>query len=129
MHDKPAAMSTVRHLRKQLYPHRYATPDRAAVVRVTEPRSGHNVKFDLLSLAKYYDDEIPPGPVPRHDHRPPHPHEDLGIYELKHLTCEWFDIPWQEARDLLPRPRQAGIENSASMRSPDTWLRTAATAG
>ena len=53
---------------------------------------GHHVKFDLMSLAKYYDDEIPPGPY----------HDTLILahcldenktqYDLKTLTCDWFEI-------------------------------------
>ena len=53
---------------------------------------GHNVKFDLMSLAKYYKHEIPPGPyhdtiIMRHVIQ-----EDLESYSLKDLTCEWFRI-------------------------------------
>ena len=72
---------------------------------------GHNLKFDLLSLAKYYDHEYPPGPyhdtiIIRHCLE-----EELGIYKLKHLTCEWFNIPWQKRATFYPELGEKGIEN------------------
>ena len=95
---------------KQLYPHEVCGAietllwsDRAKI--------GHNLKFDLLSLAKYFDHQYPPGPyhdtiVIRHCLE-----EELGIYKLKHLTCEWFDIPWQKRAKFYPELGEAGIEN------------------
>lgn len=53
---------------------------------------GHNVKFDLQSIAKYYDHVLPPGPY--HDtillrHLLD---ENLDSYKLKELTFSWFGI-------------------------------------
>ena len=80
---------------------------------------GHNVKFDLMSLAKYYGDEIPPGPyhdtiILRHCLA-----EDLEQYDLKTLTCEWFRIGvhptgWvdhKKRQRWYPNLGDKGIEN------------------
>ena len=95
---------------KQLYPNE--------VCEVLEPllwsdraKIGHNLKFDLLSLAKYFDHNVPPGPyhdtiIIRHCLS-----EDLGIYKLKHLTCEWFGIPWKRRAKFYPELGEKGIEN------------------
>ena len=63
---------------------------------------GHNVKFDLQSLAKYYGDVIPPGPyhdtiILRHCLA-----EDLDDYDLKTLVCEWFGVHWKKRADFYP---------------------------
>ena len=95
---------------KQLYPHE--------VCEVIQPllwsdraKIGHNLKFDLLSLAKYFDHQYPPGPyhdtiLVRHTLN-----EELGIYKLKHLVCEWFDIHWKKRAAFYPELGEAGIEN------------------
>lgn len=54
------------------------------------PKIGHNVKYDLMSLAKYYGGGIPPGPY--HDtiilqHVLD---ENKRNYGLKELSVEWF---------------------------------------
>ena len=72
---------------------------------------GHNVKFDLQSLAKYYDDVIPPGPyhdtiILRHCLA-----EDLDAYDLKTLVCEWFDIHWKKRAAFYPNLGSKGIDN------------------
>ena len=91
---------------------------------------GHNVKFDLQSLAKYYGDVIPPGPyhdtiILRHSLS-----EDLDSYTLKDLICEWFGIHWKKrAPPSTPTSASRASRTSASMRSPATWPRTCATAG
>ena len=95
---------------KQLDPH--------DVCAIIEPllwsdraKIGHNLKFDLLSLAKYYDHQVPPPPyhdtiIVRHCLN-----EDLGIYKLKHLVCEWFDIHWKKRAAFYPELGEKGIEN------------------
>jgi len=72
---------------------------------------GHNVKFDLLSTAKYYDNAIPPGPyddtiIVRHTLA-----EDLGNYKLKDLVCDWFHIPLKQRPKFYPNIGKAGIDN------------------
>jgi DNA polymerase-1 len=72
---------------------------------------GHNVKFDLMSLAKYFGHVIPPGPyhdtiVLRHCLA-----EDLDQYDLKTLTCEWFKIHWKKRQAFYPNLGDKGIEN------------------
>ena len=97
---------------KQLYPHDVCAAieplmwsDRAKI--------GHNLKFDLMSLAKYYDHEIPPGPyhdtiIIRHCLA-----EDLREYGLKDLTGDWFKIPWKRRAKWYPNLGEKGIENYA----------------
>lgn len=72
---------------------------------------GHNLKFDLMSMAKYYGDEIPPGPY--HDtliltHCLD---EDLQSYSIKDLTGDWFEIPYKQRPKWYPNMGKAGIEN------------------
>ena len=72
---------------------------------------GHNLKFDLMSLAKYYDHEIPPGPyhdtiVLRHVLI-----EDLESYKLKDLVCEWFKIHWKKRQAFYPNLGEKGTDN------------------
>ena len=71
---------------------------------------GHNVKFDLSSLAKYYKREIP-GPyhdtiLVRHTLS-----EDLQSYELKPLICDWFGVPYAKREKFYPNIGKAGITN------------------
>jgi DNA polymerase-1 len=94
---------------KQLYPHQ--------VMEMLEPLMfsdrgilGHSVKFDLQSVAKYYDGEIPPGPY--HDtilvkHTLV---EDLNDYGLKELICDWFGIHPAKRKAFYPNLGKAGIE-------------------
>ena len=72
---------------------------------------GHNVKFDLLSMAKYFDGEIPPGPyddtiILRHCLA-----EDLASYSLKELTCDWFKIHWTKRAAFYPNLGKTGTDN------------------
>ena len=95
---------------KQLYPHDVCT--------VLEPllwsdrgKIGHNLKFDLMSLAKYFDNEVPPGPyhdtiIIRHCLA-----EDLRDYGLKELTGDWFKIHWKQRAKWYPNLGEKGIEN------------------
>ena len=70
---------------------------------------GHNLKFDLMSVAKYFGHEIPPGPyhdtiILRHVID-----EELRSYSLKDLTCEWFRIPVKERRKFYPNLGDKGV--------------------
>jgi DNA polymerase-1 len=72
---------------------------------------GHNVKFDLQSLAKYYGNVIPPGPyhdtiILRHVLK-----EDLDSYGLKELAAEWYKIPWKQRAAWYPNLGEKGVEN------------------
>lgn len=94
----------------QLYPHE--------VCELLEPlmfsdryKAGHNVKFDLQTVAKYYDDEIPPPPyhdtiILRHVQ-----HEDLISYELKPLIGDWFRVPHSERPKWYPNLGKEGVDN------------------
>lgn len=72
---------------------------------------GHNVKFDLQSIAKYYGGVIPPGPyhdtiIVRHIID-----ESQQEYGLKWLTCEWFKIPYKEREKFYPNLGKQGVEH------------------
>ena len=72
---------------------------------------------------------IPPGPyddtiIVHHSLN-----ENLGIYKLKDLVCEWFEIPWKKRAAFYPNLGEMASTTMASITSPDTWLRTADTAG
>ena len=72
---------------------------------------GHNVKFDLQSIAKHFGGEIPPGPyhdtiLIRHTLE-----EDLTDYGLKALTCDWFGIPRYQRKNFYPDLGAQGITN------------------
>ena len=72
---------------------------------------GHNVKFDLLSLSKYYHGEIPPPPyhdtiLIRHVLD-----ESLPDYSLKELVFSWFGIPTAKRKKFYPNLGDQGIEN------------------
>lgn len=95
---------------KQLYPNEVASviypllfSDRAKV--------GHNVKFDIMSLAKYFGHMLPAGPyhdtiILRHCLR-----EDFDSYSLKDLTGNWFGVPWKERPKWYPNLGEKGVEN------------------
>lgn len=56
------------------------------------PKIGHNLKFDLVSSAKYYGGVLPPGPY--HDtiigaHVV---NEWFNAYDLKSLICQWLGV-------------------------------------
>jgi DNA polymerase-1 len=96
-------------------PPRQMYPDQACeIIRPLlyggQAKIGHNLKFDLMSMAKYYDDEIPPGPY--HDtliltHCLD---EDLQSYGIKDLTGDWFEIPYKQRPAWYPNMGKAGIE-------------------
>jgi DNA polymerase I-like protein with 3'-5' exonuclease and polymerase domains len=72
---------------------------------------GHNVKYDLQSIAKYYEDEIPPGPyhdtiLIRHTLA-----EDLTDYGLKPTTCDWLGIPKVQRKTFYPDLGKQGVHN------------------
>ena len=56
------------------------------------PKIGHNVKFDLLSSAKYYNDEIPPGPYHDTIIMTHVLNEWFMAYDLKSLICNWLGV-------------------------------------
>jgi DNA polymerase I-like protein with 3'-5' exonuclease and polymerase domains len=90
----------------QLYP--------AEVMAALEPlmfsdrgKIGHNVKFDLQTVAKYYGGRIPPGPyhdtiILRHVLN-----EDEINYRLKPLVWSWLKLTPQQ----YPELGKAGVEN------------------
>ena len=72
---------------------------------------GHNVKYDLLSIAKYFAGRIPPGPyhdtiLIRHCLS-----ENLGLYDLKTLVCTWFEIPLHKRKTFYPNLGGQGVDN------------------
>lgn len=71
---------------------------------------GHNVKFDMQSIAKYYGGVTPPGPY--HDtiilkHVLD---ESLDDYSLKTLTCDWLRIPVYRRAKFYPNLGKAGVD-------------------
>lgn len=54
---------------------------------------GHNVKFDLESIAKYYQGEIPPGPYVDTILLTHVLDENLDRYGLKDLVMDWLRVP------------------------------------
>jgi DNA polymerase I-like protein with 3'-5' exonuclease and polymerase domains len=72
---------------------------------------GHNVKFDLQTIAKYYGGVIPPGPyhdtiLVRHTLE-----EELDSYELKLLTCNRYNVPHKERKTYYPDLGRQGVHN------------------
>jgi DNA polymerase I-like protein with 3'-5' exonuclease and polymerase domains len=72
---------------------------------------GHNIKFDLQSIAKYYGGVIPPGPyhdtiLVRHTLE-----EELDDYSLKVLTCNRYGIKPKDRKTFYPDLGRLGIEN------------------
>ena len=56
------------------------------------PKVGHNLKFDLISIAKYYDGVIPSGPY-NDTLIATHVLDEWKLtYALKPLICDWFDV-------------------------------------
>lgn len=71
---------------------------------------GHNLKFDLISVSKYYGEEIPG------------PYDDTIIithcldenrlqYDLKNLIMDWLYVPKVERKDFYPNIGKMGVEN------------------
>jgi len=104
---------------KQLFPHEVMALLRPLLFS-NRGKIGHNLKFDLMSLAKYFGEEIPPGPyhdtiVLRHCLD-----ENDGPFDLKRLTCDWFGIgvdpqtghiDYKKRTAFYPNMGKAGIEN------------------
>lgn len=85
---------------------------------------GHNVKFDMRSIAKYYG-EIPPGPY--HDtlvlaHVLD---ENLINYGLKELVMDWFRVPPKRRAAFYPKlgkdVQSSGIDEIALYLQKDVW--------
>ena len=94
----------------QLYPHEVLELLRPLMFS-DKGKVGHNVKFDLMSVAKYYGGEIPPGPY--HDtiiltHVLD---ENLTEYNLKTLTAEWLKIPHAQRKTWYPNMGKEGTDN------------------
>jgi DNA polymerase I-like protein with 3'-5' exonuclease and polymerase domains len=71
---------------------------------------GHNVKFDLLSIAKYYGGVIPPGPY--HDtlvniHLLD---ENKYSYELKPMVMDWLRVPKAQRESFYPNLGRKGVQ-------------------
>lgn len=71
---------------------------------------GQNLKFDLISVSKYYEGRIPPGPY--HDtiiltHLLD---ENRMTYGLKDLICDWLGVPASEKKTFYPNLGKSGIE-------------------
>ena len=95
----------------QLYPHEALELLRPLMFS-DKGKVGHNVKYDLETIAKYYG-EIPPGPY--HDtilltHALD---ENLTAYDLKTLTGDWFGIPTARRRMWYPNLGKLGTDNFA----------------
>jgi len=94
----------------QLYPHEVMELLRPLMFS-DRGKVGHNVKFDLMTVAKYYGGEIPPGPY--HDtliltHVLD---EDRQDYSLKVLTADWFKIPRAKRASWYPNMGKQGTDN------------------
>lgn len=95
---------------KQLYPHEVMDLLRP-IMFSDKGKVGHNVKFDLETIAKYYGGEIPPGPY--HDtliltHVLD---EDRMSYDLKTLTADWFKVPHAQRAAWYPNLGKQGTDN------------------
>ena len=94
----------------QLYPHEVMELLRPLMFS-DKGKVGHNVKFDLMTMAKYYGGELPPGPY--HDtlvltHVLD---EDRMSYDLKTLTADWFKVPHAERAAWYPNLGKQGTDN------------------
>jgi DNA polymerase-1 len=94
----------------QLYPHEVMDLLRP-IMFSDKGKVGHNVKFDLETVAKYYGGEIPPGPY--HDtivltHVLD---EDRMSYDLKTLTADWFKVPYDKRAAWYPNLGKQGTDN------------------
>lgn len=71
---------------------------------------GQNLKFDLMSVSKYYSGVIPPGPY--HDtiivtHLLD---ENRMTYGLKDLVFDWLDVPLHKRKAFYPNLGRSGVE-------------------
>lgn len=108
--------------KKYLIPARFGPPPAqmypGQVFSLLEPllfsdriKAGHNVKFDLLSAAKYYNGRIPPGP---YDDSMLVTHvldENRLQYDLKNTVMDWLRIPSAERKLFYPNLGRQGVEN------------------
>ena len=93
----------------QLYPHEVMELLRPLMFS-DKGKVGHNVKFDLMTVAKYLGD-IPPGPY--HD-TIVSTHildEDKMSYDLKTLTADWFKVPHADRKAWYPNMGAQGTDN------------------
>jgi DNA polymerase I-like protein with 3'-5' exonuclease and polymerase domains len=95
---------------KQLYP--------LEVMEILRPlmfsdkgKVGHNVKFDLETVAKYYGGEIPPGPYHDTIVMTHVLDEDRMSYDLKTLTADWFKVPYDKRAAWYPNLGKQGTDN------------------
>jgi len=72
---------------------------------------GHNVKFDVQSIAKYYGGKVPPGPYHDTIISTHVLDESLDAYDLKSLTCEWLKIPLYRRAKFYPNMGKSGVDN------------------
>ena len=113
-HPKPAVFGPKI---KQMFPDQ-VTQTIEPLLFSDRAKIGHNVKFDLQSLAKYYRGSFPPPPyhdtlLIRHLLQ-----EDLDSYKLKDLVCDWFRIGYypggvdrRKWAQFYPNYGEQGIEN------------------
>jgi DNA polymerase I-like protein with 3'-5' exonuclease and polymerase domains len=95
---------------EQLYPHEVMDLLRPLMFS-DKGKVGHNVKFDLQSIAKYYGGKIPPGPY--HDTLVA-THildEERRSYDLKTLTADWFKVPLEKRKEWYPSIGKQGVDN------------------
>jgi len=72
---------------------------------------GHNVKFDVQSIAKYYGGKVPPGPYHDTIISTHVLDESLDAYDLKSLTCDWLKIPLYRRAKFYPNLGKSGVDN------------------
>jgi DNA polymerase-1 len=112
----------------QMYPHE-AVEIIAPLLQSDQIKVGHNVKFDLMTLARYLG-EIPPPPyadtiLVRHVLN-----ENLVDYALKPLIYDWFAIPFAQRKKKYPDlgskdVRRFGLDEVARYLAKDVrydWL-------
>lgn len=107
--------------KKTLVPATYGPPPKqmspGQVFNIIKPllfsdrtKIGHNLKFDLISVGKYYGEEIP-GP---YDDTLIITHcldENRVQYDLKNLTMDWLRVPKAERKEFYPNVGKMGIDN------------------
>lgn len=87
---------------------------------------GHNLKFDLESIAKYYDDLIPPGPYFDTTVATHVIDENLVKYDLKGLVMDWLRVKGKDARkafypNLGKTVEHEPIDEVAQYLAMDVW--------
>lgn len=76
---------------------------------------GHNLKFDMESIAKYYGGRIPPGPYVDTLIMTHVLDENLDRYDLKNLVMDWLGVPRKaEVRSVFyPNLGKAGVDTQS----------------